>query len=77
MIKAMKFLDGTLLCPLAVGSRAVFLHRGNLVRTSRVVAIHGVTEEEARFETLNTTYRLTTGPSCGPAASMLDLAAAA
>ena len=76
MIKAMKFLDGTLICPLTVGSRAVFLHRGSLVRTSRVVAIHGVTEEEAHFETLNTTYRLTTGPSCGPATGMVSMAAA-
>ena len=55
----------------------MFLHRGNLVRTSRVVAIHDVTEEEAYFETLNTTYRLTTGPNSGPATSMFSMAVAA
>ena len=77
MIKAMKILEGTLIRPLSVGSRALFRHWSGLVRTSPVVAIRSVTDEEVCFETMNTTYRLVTRPTREPATSLLPLALAA
>lgn len=77
MIKAMKMLEGTLIRPLAVGSRALFLCSGGLVRTSPVVAIHSITDVEAHFETENTTYRLLTRPTRAPAVCQFPLAMAA
>lgn len=61
--KTTKTLNGDLLLPLSVGARTVILHQGLVTRTSRVVAIHSRTEGEVRFETLNTQYRLLTGPA--------------
>ena len=75
--KAMKTMTGTLLRPLAVGAKAVILHQGQITLTSRVVEIHSRTEDEIRFETLNTQYRLLTGPSSEPAAGCFPLAMAA
>ena len=51
-------LCGSLLGPLAIGQPAVFSSGGAVYRTSRVAAIHGMTAEEVRFETVNTQYRL-------------------
>ena len=75
--KAMKTMTGTLLRPLAVGAKAVILHQGQITLTSRVVEIHSRTEDEIRFETLNTQYRLLTGPCSEPAADYFSLAMAA
>lgn len=50
------YLHGTLLTPLAVGSCAFISHRGQLIRTTRVVAVHGLSDHQARFETLNSYY---------------------
>ena len=75
--KAMKTMTGTLLRPLAVGAKAVILHQGQIMLTSRVVEIHSRTEDEIRFETLNTQYRLLTGPCSEPAADCFSLAMAA
>lgn len=77
MTKTMKIMEGTLIRPLSVGSRALFLHWGGLVRTSPVMAIHSVTEDEVRFETMDTTYRLLTRPTREPATSLIPLAMAA
>lgn len=75
--KATKTLSGTLLCPLTVGEKAVIFHQGLITRTSRVVAVHSRTEDEVRFETLNTEYRLLTGPDCEPAEGCFSMAMAA
>ena len=75
--KPQKTLNGDLLLPLSVGARAVILHQGRITRTSRVVAIHGRSEGEVCFETLNTQYRLLTGPSSEPAADCFPLTMAA
>lgn len=75
--KTTKTLTGTLLRPLAVGAKAVILHQGQVTLTSRVVEIHSRTEDEIRFETLNTEYCLLTGPKCEPAASGFSMAMAA
>ena len=75
--KAMKTMTGTLLRPLAVGAKAVILHQGQITLTSLVVEIHSRTEDEIRFETLNTQYRLLTGPCSEPAADCFSLAMAA
>ncbi len=55
-------LTGTLLRPLAVGTSALILHRGQLMRTSTVVAIQSIGASEIRFETRNTYYRLLPSP---------------
>lgn len=75
--KAMKTMTGTLLRPLAVGAKAVILHQGQVTYTSRVVNIHSRTEDEIRFETLNTEYRLLTGPDREQAADSFPMAMAA
>lgn len=75
--KTTKTLSGTLLCPLMVGAKAVIFHQGLITRTSRVVDIHSRTADEIRFETLNTEYRLLTGPDCESAADCFSLAMAA
>ena len=54
--KTARTLSGVLLCPLMVGAKAVIFHEGLVTRTSRVVAVHSRTENEIRFETLNTQY---------------------
>ena len=75
--KTARTLSGVLLCPLMVGAKAVIFHEGLVTRTSRVVAVHSRTENEIRFETLNTQYRLLTGPGSEPAADCFPLAMAA
>ena len=75
--KTTKTLSGTLLCPLMVGEKAVIFHQGLITRTSRVVAVHSRTADEIRFETLNTEYRLLTGPDREQAAGCFPMALAA
>lgn len=72
--KDTRTLSGTLLCPLMVGEKAVIFHQGLITRTSRVVDIHSRTADEIWFETLNTEYRLLTGPDCEPAADCFPVA---
>lgn len=55
-------MSGTLLFPLCVGGRAVILHDGGYIRTSKVAAIHSVQLGDIRFETENTYYRLLLPP---------------
>jgi hypothetical protein len=56
--KKYAILDGVLMCPLTVGSQALIFHQGQYIRTSTVVAIHGIDPEHVRFETKNTNYCL-------------------
>ena len=77
MMKAMKILEGVLVRPLTVGSSALFLHGCDMVRTSRVVAIHGPIEGGVCFETLNTRYHLLTGPTYEPAVEQYSMGMAA
>lgn len=77
MMKAISILEGVLIRPLAVGTSALFLHGGDMVRTSKVVAIHGPIEDGVCFETLNTTYHLLTGPTYEPAAGQCPMTMAA
>lgn len=77
MTKAMKMLEGVLVRPLSVGSSALFLHGGELVRTSKVVAVHGAITGGVSFETLNTRYYLLTGPTYEPEANQCPVAMAA
>lgn len=51
-------LSGVLMFPLSVGCRALILHEGGCIHTSRVVAIHSVDNSAICFETRNTHYRL-------------------
>ena len=75
--KTTKTLNGVLMRPLAVGAKAVILHQGQVTLTSRVVAIHSQAEGEVCFETMNTQYRLLTGPFCEPVVSLFPVAMAA
>ncbi len=77
MMKAVKMLEGVLIRPLAVGSSALLLHGGGVVRTSRVMAIHGPIKDGVCFETLNTKYHLLTGPTCEPAVEQCSMGMAA
>lgn len=51
-------LCGILIGALSIGQPAIFSSGGTIYRTSRVAAIHRVTAEEVRFETMNTYYYL-------------------
>lgn len=62
LVKKVVRLTGIPLLPVAAGSRAVLLSGGRVIWTSRVVAVHANTEEELRFETLNTHYRVALRP---------------
>ena len=75
--KKTKTLNGELMMPLAVGTKAVIHHQGQVMLTSLVVAIHRQTGDEVRFETKNTHYRMLTGPSHQPAVSLFPMAMAA
>lgn len=75
--KTQKTLNGALLLPLTVGAKAVIFHQGKITRTSQVVAIHSWEMDRVCFETLNTHYRLLTGPSSEPAAGCFSMSTAA
>ena len=75
--KIIRTMAGVLLCPLAVGSRAIIVHQGKIIRTARITAIHHRNVGEVYFETLDTRYYLLTGPDSQPAASVLPAALAA
>ena len=75
--KIIRTMAGVLLCPLAVGSRAIIVHQGKIIRTARIMAIHHRNAGEVYFETLDTRYYLLTGPDSQPAVSVLPAALAA
>lgn len=75
--KIIRTMAGVLLCPLAVGSRAIIVHQGKIILTARVTAIHHRNAREVCFETLDTRYYLLTGPDSQPAVSVLPAALAA
>ena len=60
--KQEKYLRGMILLPLAVGGRAILVSDGNVMRTSRGVAIDSQTDEMICFETLNTQYHILVDP---------------
>lgn len=75
MMKKSATVCGTLMFPLCIGNRALILHEGGYIHTSKVEAIHSVSANEIRFETRNTCYRLLPVPmrhavSCRPAMGM-------
>ena len=75
--KTLKTLHGVLMRPLAIGAKAVIVHQGQITLTSRVVSIHSQTEDEVRFETLSSEYRLLIGPFRQPAVTQSFMAIAA
>lgn len=75
--KRKRTLQGIALLPLSVGNRAVLLSGGKVIWTSRVVAIQTQTEEQLRFETLNTHYCVTMSPFPYADAAVLPVSAAA
>mgnify|MGYP006892292044 CR=1 FL=1 len=50
-MKNIRIVHGTLMYPLEVGSRALIFEEGRYLHTSTVIAIHGVTPQQIRFET--------------------------
>lgn len=70
-------LKGSLLCPLTVGSCALILHRGQVIRTSRIMAIQSLTPSEVCFETRNTHYTLLPDPLPWAASRPLTMSMAA
>ena len=52
-MKNIRIVHGTLMYPLEVGSRALIFEEGRYLHTSTVIAIHGVTPQQIRFETMN------------------------
>lgn len=75
--KKTRTLNGTLMVPLTVGAKAVILHQGQITLTSQVMAIHSLAENEVRFETKNTNYRLLIGPLHQPNVNPVPMAMAA
>lgn len=72
-MKNIRIVHGTLMYPLEVGSRALIFEEGRYLHTSTVIAIHGVTPQQIRFETMNSHYKrydadVFTGVSRGTAA---------
>ena len=57
-MKNIRIVHGTLMYPLEVGSRAFIFEEGRYLHTSTVIAIHGVTPQQIRFETMNSHYCL-------------------
>ena len=52
-MKNIRIVHGTLMHPLEVGNRALIFEEGRYLHTSTVIAIHGVTPQQIRFETMN------------------------
>lgn len=75
ILKKSTTVCGTLMFPLCIGNRALILHDGGYIHTSKVETIHSVSANEIRFETRNTCYRLLPTPmsqavDCRPAMMM-------
>lgn len=58
LASCIRIVHGTLMYPLEVGSRALIFEEGRYLHTSKVIAIHGVTPQQIRFETMNSHYCL-------------------
>jgi len=56
------YLQGTLLTPLTVGNCAYISHSGQVIRTSRIVAIRETGGQRVSFETLNSFYCVELSP---------------
>lgn len=75
--KKLVYLQGTLLIPLTVGYCALISHNGQVIRTSRIVAIHEMNDHRASFETLNSHYCVEFAPApVGAAKPIYGLVAA-
>lgn len=61
-VKPTLYLNGKLLCPLALGRAAIFSVGDQIYHTSAVVRIHAVNSNEVHFETQHTHYYLNTRP---------------
>ena len=70
-MKNIRIVHGTLMYPLEVGSRALIFEEGRYLHTSTVIAIHGVTPQQIRFETMNSHYCLLAPSVCSPKRSQL------
>ena len=73
-MKKVMHISGRLLFPLKVGNRAVILHGGDCIYTSRVVEILEESEGIACFETMNSVYRVSLVPVPASAALPEELA---
>lgn len=60
--KKMIYLQGKLLTPLVVGNYVYISHRGQMIRTSRIVAIGEVSSQRVSFETHNSHYYVELAP---------------
>ena len=56
-------LSGVAVLPVTVGACALLVCGGQIIRTSRVVAVHEHSPEVLRFETLNSNYSVALTPS--------------
>ena len=56
-------MHGVLVHPLQIGACALIFYRGQLIRTSTVVAIHYDSAEVMQFETRSTRYTLLLDPT--------------
>lgn len=61
-VKPTLYLNGKLLCPLALGRAAIFSVEDRIYYTSAVVRIHAVNSIEVHFETRHTHYFLNIRP---------------
>ena len=61
-MKKVIYLQGRLLTPLIVGNCAYISHSGQVIRTSRIVAIREVSGRHISFETLNSVYCVEPAP---------------
>lgn len=60
--KKIIYLQGNLLTPLMVGNCAYISHCGQVIRTSRIVAIRESSVQRVSFETLNSHYCVELSP---------------
>ena len=65
MDKETKVMQGFLIGQLTVGRRALIFSQGHILRTSPVVKVLDVSDEETSFETVNTHYTLLGTPLPG------------
>lgn len=61
-VKPTLYMNGKLLCSLALGKAAIFSVEDRIYHTSAVVCIHTVNSSEVHFETQHTHYYLNIRP---------------
>lgn len=66
-------LSGVAVLPVTVGARAFLVCGGQVIRTSRVVAVHEHSSEVLRFETMNSNYSVALTPSPLAAVSLIPM----